>query len=261
MELTYERRGTGPPLVLMHGIGHHWRAWLPVMDLLADRHDVIAVDFPGFGSSPPFPSDTPYNAETAAFAIEEFWERLGVEQPHVAGNSLGGYVALDMASRGVVRSAVALSPAGFWSRTEFLYARTALRLLRRAASSTSEGTAAALMSSAVGRTACLGLLVADPARMADEELLLGTQALRSSAGFDDMLDSFTWMAPPAPPKVPVTIAWGDHDRLLPRRQAVRAGRWAQQRVKLLSGCGHVPMSDDPALVARIILETTGGRPA
>ncbi|GLW96359.1 alpha/beta hydrolase [Microtetraspora sp. NBRC 16547] len=258
MELTYERRGTGPPLVLLHGIGHHWQAWSPVLDLLADRHDVIAVDFPGFGASPPFPPDTPYNVETAAFAVEEFWEGLGLSQPHVAGNSLGGYVALDMASRGVVRTAVALSPAGFWSRTECLYACTALRMLRKAAGVTSEGTAAALMSSAVGRTASLGLLVADPNRMADEEVLLGAHALRNAAGFDEMLDSFTWLAPPAPPKVPITIAWGDHDRLLPRRQAVRAGRWAQQRVKLLTGCGHVPMSDDPALVARIILETTSG---
>ncbi|WP_066933736.1 alpha/beta fold hydrolase [Microtetraspora fusca] len=258
MELTYERRGTGPPLVLLHGIGHHWQAWLPVMDLLAERHDVIAVDFPGFGASPPFAPDTPYNAETVAFAIEEFWDGLGISQPHVAGNSLGGYVALDMASRGVVRTAVALSPAGFWSRTELLYARMALRALRRAASRTSEGTAAALMSSALGRAASLGLLVADPSRIPDEEILLGTEALRNAAGFDEMLNSFAWLAPPAPPKAPITIAWGDHDRLLPRRQAVRAGRWAQQRVKLLAGCGHVPMSDDPALVARIILETTGG---
>ncbi|WP_433353005.1 alpha/beta fold hydrolase [Microtetraspora malaysiensis] len=258
MELTYERRGTGPPLVLLHGIGHHWQAWLPVMDLLAERHDVIAVDFPGFGASPPFPPETPYNAETAAFAIEEFWDRLGISQPHVAGNSLGGYVALDMASRGVVRSAVALSPAGFWSRTELLYARTALRALRKAASSTSEGTAAALMSSALGRAASLWLLVADPTKIPDEEILLGTEALRNAAGFDEMLNCFAWLAPPPPPKAPVTIAWGDRDRLLPRRQAVRAGRWAQQRAKLLAGCGHVPMSDDPALVARVILETTGG---
>jgi pimeloyl-ACP methyl ester carboxylesterase len=79
-------------------------------------------------------------------------------------------------------------------------------------------------------------------------------ALRDAQGFDETLRSFAWLMPPSPPKVPVTIAWGEHDRLLPRRQAVRAARWSGQRVKLLKGCGHVPMSDDPELVARVLLE-------
>ncbi len=79
------------------------------------------------------------------------------------------------------------------------------------------------------------------------------QALKEAPGFYETLDAFFWMPPPAPPKVPVTIAWGEKDRLLPKRQAVRAGRWAQKRIHLMPGCGHVPMTDDPELVARVIL--------
>lgn len=225
------------------------------MDLLAEHHDVVAVDFPGFGASAALPPGTPYTAETLGHAVEFFVERLGLEEPHVAGHSLGGYVALDLASRGAVRTATALSPVGFWSRAEHLYARTMLRLLRAAATATPGDRAEALISSPVGRAAALGLLVAHPSYIRDEELLSAGEALRNAVGFYDTLDSFVWMPPPAPPKVPITVAWGEHDRLLPRRQAVRAGRWAQQRVRLLRGCGHVPMSDDPELVARVVLDT------
>jgi pimeloyl-ACP methyl ester carboxylesterase len=84
-------------------------------------------------------------------------------------------------------------------------------------------------------------------------LLAGFQAIKDAQGFDDTLDSFEWLMPPGPPKAPITIAWGDRDRLLLRRQAVRAAKWSGQRVKLLKGCGHVPMSDDPELVARVLL--------
>ncbi|MFD0890855.1 alpha/beta fold hydrolase, partial [Streptosporangium algeriense] len=99
-----------------------------------------------------------------------------------------------------------------------------------------------------------GMVVGRPSRLSTRALASAGRALREAPGFDDTLDSFVWLMPPAPPKTPVTIAWGDRDRLFPRRQAVRAARWSGQRVRLLRGCGHLPMSDDPALVARVLLE-------
>ncbi|MFF5211578.1 alpha/beta fold hydrolase [Streptosporangium sp. NPDC000396] len=258
MELAFERRGAGPPLILLHGIGHHWQAWLPVLDRLAAERDVIAVDFPGFGVSPPLPPGTPYTAESLADAIESFCAMLGLREPHVAGSSLGGYVALELASRGAVRTAVALSPAGFWSRSELLYARTVLRVARASARATSPERALATAEKRLGRMISAGVMVAHPSRISAEAMVAGAQALGNAPGFDDTLESFVWMMPPAPPKAPVTIAWGEHDRLLLRRQAVRAARWSGQRVKLLRGCGHLPMSDDPELVARVLLEASAG---
>ncbi|MEV4380360.1 alpha/beta fold hydrolase [Streptosporangium sp. NPDC049644] len=256
MELAFERRGTGSPLVLLHGIGHHWQAWLPVLDRLAAERDVIAVDFPGFGVSPPLPSGTPYTAESLADAIESFFGRLGLREPHVAGNSLGGYVALELAARAAVRSATALSPAGFWNRSELAYARAVLRFNRAGARSLSPERALAHAEDPLIRGLSLGLLVAHPARLSPEAQLAALQALKDASGFDETLASFAGLMPPAPPKVPVTIAWGEHDRLLLRRQAVRAAKWSGQRVKLLKGCGHVPMTDDPELVARVLLEAS-----
>lgn len=252
MELAHDRRGSGPPLVLLHGIGHHRHGWLPVLDLLAERHDVIAVDLPGFGESPPLPYGTPYNVETLGRAVREFWTGLGLSRPHVAGNSLGGYIALDLASSVDVRTAVALSPAGFWSRPEHAYARAVLRLLRLAARA--DGLPALAARTDEGKALAMGLFMARPERLSRETVLAAATALRECVGFEETLDSLAWVAPPAPPQVPVTIAWGDRDRLLPRRQAVRAARWAGQRALLLRGCGHVPMSDDPELVARVIVE-------
>ncbi|MEV7005374.1 alpha/beta fold hydrolase [Streptosporangium sp. NPDC051022] len=254
MDLAFERHGAGAPLVLLHGLGHHWQAWLPVLDRLAAERDVIAVDFPGFGASPPLPPGSPYTAESLADAVESFCARLGVREPHVAGNSLGGYVALELASRGVVRTATALSPAGFWNRSELAYARAVLRATRASVVALPEERARAVAEHPLGRAISMGLMTAHPSRLPARALLAAGRALRDARGFDDTLDSLAWLLPPAPPKVPITIAWGERDRLLPRRQAVRAGRWSGQRVKLLRGCGHLPMSDDPALVAGVLLE-------
>lgn len=258
MELAYERRGTGAPLILIHGIGHHWQAWLPVMDRLAVSRTVFAIDLPGFGVSPGLPDGIHYTAESLADAVESFCELVGVRDPHVAGNSLGGYIALELASRGVVTTATALSPAGFWSRPELLYCQTVLRALRATARSLPPEQAIHLAENPLGRALSAGLLVAHPSRMSPTALIAATQALGASSGFEETLEAFSGVMPPAPPKSPITIAWGEHDRLLLRRQAVRAARWSGQRVKLLKGCGHVPMSDDPGLVARVLLEGSGG---
>ncbi|HKB31549.1 MAG TPA: alpha/beta fold hydrolase [Streptosporangiaceae bacterium] len=127
--LNYERRGSGPPLVLLHGIGHRWQAWEPVLDRLAAEHDVIAVDLPGFGGSPPL-SGASGIADIAA-ALTAFFGQLGLDQPHVAGNSLGGALALGLTAGGHVSSATALSPAGFWVRWELRWGLGVLVVLRR----------------------------------------------------------------------------------------------------------------------------------
>ncbi len=109
MGLTYDRRGQGSPLLLLPGIGMSWQAWLPVLDLLATEHEVIAVDLPGLGgASAPLPTGMLSSVETLTNAIEDFIEEQGLVQPHVAGNSLDGAIALELARRGVVRSATAV---------------------------------------------------------------------------------------------------------------------------------------------------------
>ena len=94
---------------------------------------MIAVDLPGFGASPMPPPGTPPGIDSLATLVTEFLAELGVERPHVAGNSLGGLIALELAARGLARSATALSPAGFANRAEMSYGRASLWITVRVA--------------------------------------------------------------------------------------------------------------------------------
>ncbi|MEV7729780.1 alpha/beta fold hydrolase [Streptomyces sp. NPDC087917] len=254
---AYERKGAGEPLLLLHGIGHHLQAWHPVTDVLAADHDVIAVDLPGFGASEPLPAGVPYDLDTVAPALSALCAALGVERPHVAGNSLGGLLALEMGRSGLARSVTALSPAGFWSPAERRYAFTALRAMRAGARALPLPALERISRSAAGRAALTGAIYARPARRSPEAVVAETLALREATGFEGTLAAggsvrFTHDVT----GLPVTIAWGTRDRLLPRRQGVRAKHTIPgARLVRLPDCGHVPMNDDPALVARVILDT------
>ena len=112
-ELAYTRKGSGEPLVLIHGIGHRRQAWDPVFERLAESYDVIAVDLAGFGESAAYPRREVQHAQRVDNLTDNF-AAWGVEKPHVVGNSLGGALALELGARGAVSSVTALSPAGFF---------------------------------------------------------------------------------------------------------------------------------------------------
>lgn len=258
LSVAYARTGTGQPLLLLHGIGHHRQAWDPVVRILSGERDVISVDLPGFGESPGLPDGLAYDVRTVAGALVALCSELGVERPHVAGNSLGGLLALELGRTGRARSVTALSPAGFWSGPERRYAFGALWAMRRGARSLPVPLIERLSRSAAGRAALTSTICARPGRRSPEAVVAETLALRSATGFDGTLAagrnaSFTSDVP----DIPVTVAWGTRDVLLPRRQGVRAKRVIPgARLVRLPGCGHVPMNDDPALVSRVILDTS-----
>ncbi|MGW3505741.1 alpha/beta fold hydrolase, partial [Streptomyces globisporus] len=85
VSVAYERTGSGEPLLLLHGIGHHLQAWDPVTRILAAERDVIAVDLPGFGTSPALPDGVPYDLGTVGATLGAFCAELGLDRPHVAG--------------------------------------------------------------------------------------------------------------------------------------------------------------------------------
>ncbi|MFC8292428.1 alpha/beta fold hydrolase [Streptomyces sp. NPDC057242] len=255
--LTYERRGAGEPLLLLHGIGHHWQAWEPVLDVLAAERDVIAVDLPGFGASDALPEGSPYDLSTVVPVLGAFCGALGVERPHVAGNSLGGLLALELGREELVRSVTALSPAGFWTEAERRYAFGTLRAMRGAALSLPVPVIERLSRTPAGRTALTSTIYARPARRSPDAVVAETLALRGATGFHQTLAAgrTVLFRDDVSSSVPVTVAWGTRDRLLLRRQGVRAKHALPgARLVRLPGCGHVPMNDDPALVARVVLD-------
>lgn len=252
--MHFERRGSGEPLVLIHGIGHHWRAWEPVLDLLATSYDVIALDLPGFGRSP-LPPELPDGMPGAVLAVTAFLDELGLDRVHVAGNSLGGGIALELAATGRVASATALSPAGFATPAEL---RRALRVLggMRMATFLPVPAIRAFYRTGFGRAVGFGRLVTHPGRISGERALADTLALRRGAGFRPVARAGRTYAYTGKPTIPVTVAWGEHDRILPLSQATRARELLPDATHLtLRGCGHVPMSDDPTQVAEVIRST------
>ncbi|MFF5227504.1 alpha/beta fold hydrolase [Dactylosporangium sp. NPDC000521] len=254
MTLHSVRKGTGEPLVLIHGIGHHWRAWEPVIDLLAERHDVIAIDLPGFGRSPA-PADN-QGMPSAVAALAQYFAETGLDRPHVAGNSLGGAIALELAAAGHARSATALSPAGFCTPAQV---RRALSILRghRVGAFTPTPLLKVFYRTGFGKAFSFGWLVRDPSVLTAERALADTLALRGGKGFGAVARHGRAYTYTARPDVPVTVAWGSRDRIfLPVQADVARERLPGARHVALDGCGHVPMSDAPALVADVILSTT-----
>ncbi|WP_078917323.1 alpha/beta fold hydrolase [Streptomyces sp. NRRL S-813] len=254
--LSYARVGSGEPLLLLHGIGHHRQAWDPVVHLLAAERDVINVDLPGFGASPALPEGLLHDLPTINAALGALCETLEIDRPHVAGNSLGGLLALELGREKLARSVTAFSPAGFWTQAERRYAFGVLQAMRAVARRTPLPLVEQLARTAAGRTVLTSTIYARPGRRSPEAVVAETLALAQATGFEQTLRAgvdvqFTDDVP----GIPVTVAWGTKDRLLVRRQGVRAKQMIPRaRLVRLPGCGHVPMNDDPALVARVLLD-------
>jgi pimeloyl-ACP methyl ester carboxylesterase len=260
---NHHREGRGEPLVLLHGVGHHWQTWKPVIGRLAEHFDVIAVDSPGFGRSLPLGDHLDPTIDAYADAFVSWLEELGLERPHLAGNSMGGAISLELARRGRARSVTAISPAGFWTARERRFCQLSLGLLAHTPAALRPRVRAAA-SIRLGRTALFAQLFARPWRIPAAEAQLALDHAWASPAFAGVLaafDRYLFGSGEELGGVPLTVAWGERDFLLPfSRQAPRARAalpWA--RHVTLSGLGHVPFFDDPGMVSEVVLAGTKPR--
>jgi pimeloyl-ACP methyl ester carboxylesterase len=255
LSINYHREGEGPPLVLLHGIGHHWQAWEPVIERLVGEFDVIACDSPGFGRSAPLSSGIEPTIPAYADAFEWFFAELGLERPHVAGNSMGGAIALELARGRAVRSVCAFSPAGFWTPAELRFCQLSLRALAQTPAP-ARPALEALARTRRGRIALFSQTFGYPARLPAEEAVATLRDAWASPAFLSALEAFRqhrFERPEQLRSTPVTIAWGRRDRLLPYRlQAPRARAALPWATHVTLGAGHVPFYDDPAAIAEVI---------
>jgi pimeloyl-ACP methyl ester carboxylesterase len=263
MGLAFDRIGSGPPLVLLHGVAHRRQAWAPVVDLLAPHRELIMVDLPGHGESPPLLADGKPPVEALLESVTGLLDELGLDRPHVAGNSLGGRLALEAAAAGRAATATALSPAGFFrGRPDIAYARAVFAVMQ-AAGQRLRPVTPALVRSTAGRALLFSAVVNHPSLLTPEQASGDVAAfLAASEALGVVLARADQFTGEIPADVPVTIAWGQRDRLLPRRQAlVASARLPAARFVLLRGCGHVPMTDDPWQVASVLLLGSDGAAA
>jgi pimeloyl-ACP methyl ester carboxylesterase len=256
---THQRRaGAGEPLVAIHGIGSSWLVWNPILPSLEARHDVLSVSLPGYGESPPLEQEPTVPA--LCDAVEREMDAAGMETAHLVGNSLGGWIVAELARRGRARSAVALSPAGLWTRKELAYSVASLErsyALTRAIAP----FAALLTRSRVLRTVVFAQVSARGWKMPPEDAAYAMRALAGSPSFRRTRD---WIvANQAMPEgldeipCPFLVAWGTWDFLLPVRQAARWARLVPgAELRELPRLGHLPMVDDPERTAELILDFT-----
>ena len=253
--LQHSRVGSGPPLLLIHGIGSWGRCWDPVVPLLAPHRHVITVDLPGFGGTPMKPGQD-MTAAGLARTVADFLREIGVERPHVAGNSLGGWVGLELARAGAVASVTGLSPAGLW-RSAPRYMRMQVRMLRQAPLALGDRGVRAVAAVAPLRYAAIANVFGRPWKLSRAEGLAQVQAVRACAGFESVLYAgehrrFTGgMAI----DVPVTITFGGRDLIFfgpacrLREELPAQTRW----ISPPRGWGHLPTWDDPRGVADLLL--------
>ncbi len=260
--LNFERRGDGTPLLLVHGLGASWPSWSPILDDLAKHRDVIAIDLPGFGDSPPLPGKV--SIATLTDAVADFMSAQSLAGSDTVGSSMGARIVLELARRGIGGDTVALDPGGFWSPGELrlfgISLKASLFLVLRL-----QPAMPALTGNPVGRTALLAQFSAAPWRLPADVALHEMRSFAKATSLRLALDALVdgplqEGAPAGSTPGRVTIGWGRQDRVTLPRQAARAQQlFPDAELHWFERCGHFPMWDQPRQTAELILARTGGR--
>jgi pimeloyl-ACP methyl ester carboxylesterase len=255
------RGGSGPPLVLLHGFLDSWRTWQLVLPALERRHEVLAPTLAGHAGGPPLRGEI--GAGAIVDAVERAMDDAGFETAHVAGNSLGGHVALQLAARGRADAVVALAPVGGWAKGDESYKellRFQADMHRQAGLAAPQ--AAAMLASPEGRRRGTQYLTVNfehiPAELLAHQMLAAASAPAALPLIDHALH-VDWSIDAARIDCPVRIVWGTEDRLLPWPAA--AARYREEWLPhadwvVLDGVGHCPQLDVPAETAALILGHT-----
>lgn len=259
MTLNHIRRGQGSPLLLIHGLGAGWRSWQPLLEELAASREVIAVDLPGFGATPPLAGEV--SIATLTDAVEQFIRQQGLDGVATVGQSMGGRMVLELARRGVGGDTVALDPGGFWSDRELALFSATLRpsiaLVRLL-----HGALPRLLATPVGRSALLMQLSARPWALSGQTVLPDVRGLAGAPSTHAAMNALTEGpkqagAPAGTVPGRVTIGWGRRDLVTLPGQAQRAvAKFPDALLHWFSRCGHFPQWDAPHEAIRLILNTT-----
>jgi pimeloyl-ACP methyl ester carboxylesterase len=258
---SFHRGGAGPPLVLIHGFVDCWRTWDLVLPYLERHHDVLAPALVGHAGGPALRGDVTH--DLLPDALEHAMDAAGFETAHIVGNSLGGYLALQLAARGRARSVVALAPGGGWARGDDSYRETldffpelheqvkAVAPHADRLTTSREGKRRATLYTTVNYEHIPAGLLADLTR--------AVAACEGVVPMSDFAKREGYRLEASSIACPVRIVWGTEDRLLPWPAAARRylddwlphADWVE-----LEGVGHCPQLDVPLETAQLILGFT-----
>jgi pimeloyl-ACP methyl ester carboxylesterase len=260
LRVRYVRRGRGPAVVLLHGFGSSIYTWAEVIPAIAEDHDVVALDFPGFGDSdvPPDLSPSLYPA-----TVLGLMNRLGIARATLVGNSLGGGVGVVLAARHPerVRRLVLIDSAGF----NLEPSRRPL-ILRLVGSAPAASLLERLPIRRLVVKAALRQIFYDRSRVTPERVeeylapLVRPGAIPALRSLLLRVDAVGLPALIRDVRVPTLIVWGRQDRWVPVADADRfASAIPGSRKVVLEECGHVPQEERPAEIGHLVEEFSPGR--
>jgi pimeloyl-ACP methyl ester carboxylesterase len=261
--MTQPTRRQGPDaehrdrLLLIHGFAATGRLWEPVAKELEDSFEVLAPTLPGHFEGGPFPPGVAPRIDALADWLESELDTVGWDSAHIAGNSLGGWLALELAKRERARSIVALAPAGGWrpgspavKRIERMF------VIRRALGRALLPHAGVLCRSTLGRRLLFGRFSAHPERLERADATYGFLASMECPVYLELLRAATHEHARDLDRIrcPVLLAWPAKDRVLPFERYGRPLSKALPSAELrtLHDVGHVPMLDDPTGIAYLV---------
>jgi pimeloyl-ACP methyl ester carboxylesterase len=263
--LTYATLGTAEPAVLfVHGLGAQWRVWAQNLPVIAARRRAVAIDLPGFGSSED--GRGPISIRGYAEVLDRFCDRLGLDRVVVVGNSMGGFVAAELALSAPSRvSGLVLVDAVGMVPTRLEVSRTMPFLLSSILLGTRIGAAARRIAARPGlRRVALRQAVRDPAALPADLTYWALLAAPGASTRDALRASFSYLTHDWGERLraitcPAMIMWGDDDSLIPVRHAAEyARRVPGARVVRFPHTGHLPMVEQPELFDEALLEFLDG---
>lgn len=253
--------GSGTPLVLLHGLTGTWHIWKPLLPLLEKHHRVIALTLPGHAGGAFLAEGIVPTVQAMADGVVETLAQRGIHRAHFVGNSLGGWLSLEMARRGVAQTVVALSPAGSWDQPAEYEAVS--KPFRQIALVMPLLLIFMLLLGWLGsvRRALLRQTMEHGDRLPAWDFIQSLFAFMKTSVLLPLLDAMGRdgsIALLSAPGIPIRIIWSGSDRVIPLEPY---GRIMFKRVPdaehlVMEGVGHVPMYDDPEQIARRILEVT-----
>ena len=251
--------GLHDPVVLVHGLGGQWQNWLENIPRLAQERRVLALDLPGHGLTPE-PADGKISISGYGRCVDAFCEKLGLGKVDVVGNSMGGFVAAEVAiqfpqrvSRLVLVSAAGISSADALQRPVLLFGRVAAAIATNTAARHRR-----LAARPITRHSSLLLVARHPRLLKPDLAYEGFFKGAGKDGFDDALRAcldydFRDRLPDV--KVPTLIVWGEKDSIIPVRDADEFERLIEDSRKVvMKDTGHIPMAERPQAFNDVLVE-------
>jgi len=257
MPIKYQFSETsGPIFVLIHGMGSASTAWKPLLPELEAIGSILLIDLPGHGGNPLDP-EIEMDPASLATAIANLIKQLELPPVHLIGNSLGGWIALELAAAqpNLIATVTGLAPAGLWL-TPFLHRVPGTDLSKRMAK-VSSGIAPTALKSLAGRRLGFSRVTPKWEEMDYQTLVDAVSAMSISDGYYPAWDAtlnrrFDSLISD---QIPTVIVFGDSDYVLPARTCQeRSLAPAHAKWIVLEKVGHAPMWDEPSKVVKIINE-------